>query len=173
MVCPAALLLLDFLTKLFYKLQTVLKRRRFHGYMDIWKARFAGGLALLLAAFLASSLKYAFWGLLLGATGGFALEYMGVMWLKLWSYGGQFPKGKALLRLVLSWGLIGMVASLLWHWISIGWLAFFLSFLFPILCWEVPNIRKKSWQYRAPAWMVLAGWLLVLLAFRGVLIEVP
>ncbi len=148
--------------------------------MAIWKVRLAGGFVLLLVASLNGSLRHAVLGLAVGAVGGFLLEYVGVLRLNLWSYTGRFPKygerfpkGEAFLHLVVSWGLIGMVAALLWQWVSIGWLAFLLSFLFPILCWEVPNIRRKSWQYRAPAWLVLAGWLLTLLVFRGVFVAVP
>ena len=129
------------------------------------------GIALLLFAYWRAEIAEAFIAFLVGIGGGLLLDWIGVAKFHFWEYSRQpFPSWKYFAITLPCWGILGMAINLLWNWIAIPWLAFLLITVTLMALHELLNLKTKSWEYFVPFWLVVVGWIPLILSFRGVFI---
>lgn len=107
---------------------------------------------------------------IIGAFGGFLIDYVGIMKLKLWKYPRQkFLNIEYFGIVVPSWGILGMTINLLWNWIYAPEILILLGITLALLIlYEAPNLKSKSWEYYAPTWLIGTGWFPMILGFRTI-----
>lgn len=110
----------------------------------------------------------AFLSFTIGALGGFAVDYLGIRVLKLWTYPRQkFLKKEYFMLVIPGWGVFGMMVNLPLSWIQVSneiALPMLMLSLF-VFC-ELPNIKIGTWKYNAPIWLIALCWIPLILAFR-------
>ena len=132
---------------------------------------FPGGLLLLAFAYPRGEVKEAVLAFILGAAGGFALDYIGVAKLHLWQYPRQpFGSFKYFAITVSCWGIFNMAVNLFWDRTGAFWLAFLVVTIVFLIVHEFPNTKMQSWTYSVPLWVVGVGWIPLILVFRGVFV---
>lgn len=125
---------------------------------------YAGILTCLIISFFTKDFSFILFGIGAGALGGLCVEYTGVRIVKLWSYAGGGLPARHLLR---GWGETGAVAIIAVLWIPYPAIALFVGLLFPLLVFELPNIRTRGWNYYAPNWFVVTGWGIAVFFFQS------
>ncbi|GEM_PF-4988737 len=125
---------------------------------------FAGIIVCLIISFFTKDLSLFLFGLGAGTTGGLLIEYIGVRVIRLWDYAGGGLPVRVILR---GWGETGAVAVIAIQWIPHFGIALLAGFLFPLLIFELPNIRAKGWSYHAPSWIVIMGWGITTSSFQS------
>jgi len=126
------------------------------------------GIVLFSIAFLRKETMVAFLSFTIGALGGFAVDYLGIRVLKLWTYPRQkFLKKEYFMLVIPGWGVFGMMVNLPLSWIQVSneiALPMLMLSLF-VFC-ELPNIKIGTWKYNAPIWLIALCWIPLILAFR-------
>lgn len=131
---------------------------------------FALGITLLIFALQRGEIKEAILSFAIGAAGGFALDWVGVAKLKLWLYTKQKFLSKPYFGVVIqTWGILGMATNLIWNWAHMPEIVVFFCITLGLFALhEIPNLKTESWRYSVPMWIVIPGWLPLILAFRAV-----
>lgn len=128
-----------------------------------------GGITLFILGLFRGELWEVGISFIVGLAGGLLTDIVGVGKFKLWHYPRQpFPGRHYFLITLPAWGVFGVAVNLTWNWM--GSVSLLISsaaittglFLFH----EVPNLKTKSWVYRAPSWIIVLGWLPLILFFR-------
>lgn len=129
---------------------------------------FALGVTLFIFALTRGEIKEVLLSFVIGVSGGFVLDCIGVATLKLWIYTKQEFLSKSYFGVVIpAWGILGMAINLIWNWVhvsEIGIFSFITLGLF--ILHEIPNLKTESWKYSVPMWMVIPGWLPLVLGVR-------
>lgn len=123
-----------------------------------------GILVCLVISFFTKDFGFILLGIGAGAIAGFCVEYTGVKIVKLWSYAGGGLPVRIILR---GWGKTGAVAVIAVLWIPNPGIALLTGLLFPLVMFELPNIRNKGWNYYTPRWFVLLGWGITIFSFQS------
>ena len=124
---------------------------------------YTGILACLFVSLFTKDFVLILFGLGVGAAAGFCIEYTGVKIIRLWSYKEGFP----VQTIVRGWGETGAIAVIASQWIAIPGIALLVGLLFPLVVFELPNIRNNGWSYRAPSWLVVIGWVITIFLFQS------
>lgn len=122
------------------------------------------GIAVLLPAIFRGEIRYAIISFVIGMICGLLIDLVGVNLMHLWEYSGS--KVVYYMITVPCWGIFGMSINLLWNWIKLPWLAFIVITVGLFLLMEAPNLQTRSWIYHAPTWLVIIGWIPLILSFR-------
>lgn len=125
---------------------------------------YGGILVCLIISFFTKDSGFILLGIGAGAIGGLCVEYTGVKIVKLWGYAGGGLPIWAILR---GWGETGAMTVVAALWIPHPIIALFAGLLFPLLAFELPNIRTKGWNYHAPSWLVVVGWGITVFSFQS------
>jgi len=132
------------------------------------------GIVLLLIAGLREEIMDAVLAFCLGVSSGFLVDWLGIKKLEFWDYPRQPFLGLRYFAITLpDWGVIGMMINLLWNWIEASWLSFIAVTIAIFLTHDLPNLKTKSWNYYAPLWLVVAGWLIFILLSRVLFLALP
>ena len=122
---------------------------------------FALGLILVFFALNKGEIKEAIISFVIGASGGFLLDCIGVAKLKLWFYTKQPFLSKPYFAIVIpAWGIFSMTVNLLWDKIPFPEItSFSLLTLGLFSLHEIPNLKTESWKYSVSMKVVVPGWL--------------
>jgi len=125
--------------------------------------------AVLVPAVLRGEIECVVIALIIGVFYGLVIDLIGVGVLKLWKYSSAQWGWEYFTVTVPCWGIFSMVINLVWNWIGTPWSFIFITLgLFAML--ELPNLKTRSWTYNAPMWLVMIGWIPLVLSFRIVYI---
>lgn len=130
------------------------------------------GVVLFCLALTKGEMKEATLSFAIGALGGFILDYVGVAKLKLWTYTNQKFLSKSFFGIIIpAWGIFDMTINLIWNWLLISEIAAFSCITLGLFTsHEIPNLKTKEWKYSVPMWLVIPGWLPLIMGFRLVFI---
>jgi len=125
-------------------------------------------IALFSVAFLRGEKMVVFLSFTIGALGGFAVDYIGIKILKCWTYPRQeFLKKEYFALVIPGWGVFGMMVNLPLSWIPGSNAITILILLISLLAFcELPNIKIGCWKYTAPTWLIVLGWIPLVLCYR-------
>jgi len=126
------------------------------------------GIVLFSIAFLRRETMFAFLSFTIGALGGFAIDYLGIKALKLWTYPRQkFLKKEYFMLVIPGWGVFGMMVNLPLSWIqSSNEIALPMLMLSLFAFCELPNIKIGTWKYNAPIWLIALCWIPLVVCYR-------
>ncbi len=106
----------------------------------------------------------------IGIIGGFLIDLIVVQKLGFYSYPKQEFLTKDYFRIVLpAWGVFGMTINLPWNWLVGTGIQFYSCIMLTvalIVFYELLNFKSVSWKYYVPKWIVILGWMPMIIAFR-------
>lgn len=126
------------------------------------------GIVLFSIAFFRREIMVAFLSFTIGALGGFAIDYLGIKALKLWTYPRQeFLKKEYFMLIIPGWGVFGMMVNLPLSWIQASnEIALPMLTLSLFAFCELPNIKIGCWKYNAPIWLIALCWIPLVICYR-------
>ena len=128
------------------------------------------GPLLFLIAYQQGEFLNAFVSCIVGIIGGFLIDLIGVQKLGFYSY----PRQKFLTRDYFSivspaWGVFGMTINMPWNWLvgtGIQFYSYIILTAVLMVFYELLNFKSVSWRYYVPKWIVILGWIPMIIAFR-------
>lgn len=128
------------------------------------------GIGVLFPTILKGEIGYALIAFLCGMIYGLLIDLLGTKMIGLWQYTGQ--QKEYFIITVPCWGIFSMAVNLIWNWIEVPWLAFIAISIGLFLFLEVPNLKTRSWVYKVPVWLVVIGWIPLILSFRVLYVHI-
>lgn len=103
----------------------------------------------------------------IGLISGFFLDWLGIKKFRFWTYPRQkFLTINYFILALPDWGVISQMINLIWDWLKDPWLSFVVVAIVIFITHDLPNLKTKSWNYFAPKWLVVSGWMVYILITR-------
>jgi len=105
-----------------------------------------------------------------GVIYGFFIDIVGGKLLNFYRYPRiEFLSKDYFKLLPPAWGLFGMMVNLPWNWFAGEGIQLYFLAPFTVLfitLYELPNYKAVSWQYNIAKWVVILGWIFMMIIFR-------
>jgi len=92
---------------------------------------------------------------------GFFIDFIGIKWLRYWTYTRYRFLGVKYFTIVIPcWGIFGALVNSLWGLMDSlqPWLVFLVLTVALLIFWEALNLITRTWKYNTPVWLVMTGW---------------